>query len=45
MVSMELNRSHLSLVLVAAGKEMGVSKEKLEVQLAWDNPVCMVLVG
>ena len=23
---------------------MGVSKEKLEVQLAWDNPVCMMLV-
>ena len=44
MVSMELNKSHVSSVLVAAGKEMGVSKEKVEVHLAWDNPVCMVLV-
>ena len=44
MVSMEQNRSHFSMVLVAAGKEMGVSKEKVEVHMARDNPVCRVLV-
>ena len=32
---MELNKSHLSLVLVAAGKEMGASKEEVVVHLAW----------
>ena len=36
MVSMELNRSHLcSLVLVAAGNEMGPSKDEVVEHLAW----------